>query len=231
MNPTVKEVMAELESLGSAQTRKTYLRHGASEPLYGVKFGDLRPLQKRHRGDQELAELLMDTGNSDAMTLALLIADPTQVSSRQIDDWLKRMTYSLLVGMVADLASRTYYAAAKWKKWSKSRQERSLSAAYTLLASWLVHDTANVPDEIAEAALDRIESTIHDAPNQARHAMNQALISIGIYLPSYRDRAFGVAKAIGKVSVDHGDTSCKTPDAAAYIERALKHGRRKRRPS
>jgi len=25
---------------------------------------------------------------------------------------------------------------------------------------------------------------------------------------------------IGKVDVDHGETSCKTPDAVAYIERA-----------
>ncbi len=228
MNTALKDVMAELESLGSAQTRKTYLRHGATEPLFGVKFGDLRPLQKRHRGDQVLAESLMETGNSDAMTLALRIADPTQVKSRQIDAWLKPLQYSLLIGMVADLASRTSCAEAKWKKWSKSPQERSLAAGYTLLASWLVHDAANVPDEIVGVALDRIESTIHDVPNQARHAMNQALISIGIYLPAYHDRAMSVAKAIGKVSVDHGETSCKTPDAAAYIERALKHRRRKR---
>ncbi|GAA5505706.1 DNA alkylation repair protein [Novipirellula caenicola] len=228
MNPTYDDVMAELESLGSAQTRKTYLRHGASEPLFGVKFGDLRPLQKRHRGDQQLAELLIESGNSDAMTLALLIADPNLIRSRQIDDWLKQMHYSLLVGMLADLASRTSFAAAKWKKWSQSRQERSLAAGYTLLASWMVHDSASVPVEFVEAALEQIETTIHDKPNQARHAMNQALISIGICLPAYHDRAIRVAKAIGKVSVDHGETSCKTPDAAAYIERALKSPRRKR---
>ena len=29
-----------------------------------------------------------------------------------------------------------------------------------------------------------------------------------------------VAKAIGKVEVDHGDTSCKTPDAVPYILKA-----------
>ncbi|EMI18180.1 protein containing DUF1061 [Rhodopirellula maiorica SM1] len=230
MNTSLDDVMAELESLGSAQTRKTYLRHGASEPVFGVKFGDLRPLQKRHRGDSVLAEALMETGNSDAMTLALLIADPQQVSSRQIDAWLKTMQYSLLVGMLADLASRSSFAAAKWKKWSKSRQERSLAAGYTLLASWMVHDAANVPQEFVDAALERIETTIHDMPNQARHAMNQALISIGISLPAYHDQAIRVAKAIGKVSVDHGETSCKTPDAAAYIERALNSAKRKRRP-
>jgi len=30
-----------------------------------------------------------------------------------------------------------------------------------------------------------------------------------------------MAAAIGKVEVDHGETSCKTPDAVPYIEKAL----------
>ena len=38
------DVMQELETLGSEQTRKTWHRHGASEPMFGVKFGDLAKL-------------------------------------------------------------------------------------------------------------------------------------------------------------------------------------------
>ena len=34
--------------------------------------------------------------------------------------------------------------------------------------------------------------------------------------------ALEAAKAIGKVEVDHGDTDCKTPDAASYILKAAK---------
>ena len=51
--------------------------------------------------------------------------------------------------------------------------------------------------------------------------MNQTLIAIGVRSPRLEKRARAVAKAIGKVEVDHGDTSCKTPDATAYIERTL----------
>jgi len=29
------------------------------------------------------------------------------------------------------------------------------------------------------------------------------------------------AKRIGKVEVDHGETSCKTPDASTYIRKAV----------
>jgi hypothetical protein len=35
------------------------------------------------------------------------------------------------------------------------------------------------------------------------------------------------AQRIGKVEVDHGETGCKTPDAAKYIERAAARKRGK----
>jgi hypothetical protein len=34
-----------------------------------------------------------------------------------------------------------------------------------------------------------------------------------------RGRALEIARKIGRVEVDHGQTGCKTPDAAAYIAR------------
>jgi serine/threonine protein kinase len=43
--------------------------------------------------------------------------------------------------------------------------------------------------------------------------MNSVSIAIGGYHPELRDEALAIAKEIGKVEVDHGDTSCKTPDA------------------
>ena len=58
--------------------------------------------------------------------------------------------------------------------------------------------------------------------------MNQALISIGLRSPSLRKAAVAAAGRIGKVEVDHGETSCQTPDAAAYIAKAAAHPRRRR---
>ena len=220
-------IVTELERLGTAQTRKTYMRHGACEPLFGVKFGDLRPIAKRVGTNQEIADALWATGNMDAMTLALLIGDPSQMKSRQIDAWLKSANYSLLFGMLADLVARSPYSFAKWKKWSVAKDEKSLSAAYALLASWIVKDAAAVPQSCVKEALTAIESSIHEAPNQARQNMNQALIAIGIYREKERKRVYQVAKKIGKVDVDHGQTGCKTPDAVTYIDRALASGRRK----
>jgi len=89
-------------------------------------------------------------------------------------------------------------------------------------------DAANsISDTDAEQILETIEKEIHRSANWARYAMNGALIAIGIYKPALRAKAIAAAKRIGRVEVDHGETNCKTPDAAPYIEKALK---RKRRP-
>ena len=48
--------------------------------------------------------------------------------------------------------------------------------------------------------------------------MNSALIAIGIRNEDLERQAIEIAREIGKVQVDHGATSCKTPDAEAYIK-------------
>jgi hypothetical protein len=52
--------------------------------------------------------------------------------------------------------------------------------------------------------------------------MNNALIAIGVYKVALTAGAKATAKRIGKVKVDHGETLCTTPDAIAYIDKALK---------
>ena len=69
------EIMQQLEAWGSEQTKKTLMRHGAREPLFGVKVGDLKKIEKKVKKNHQLAMQLYDTGNADAMYLAGLIAD------------------------------------------------------------------------------------------------------------------------------------------------------------
>jgi hypothetical protein len=39
---TLDEVMQELEALGTEQTKMTFMRHGAMEPVFGVRIGDMK---------------------------------------------------------------------------------------------------------------------------------------------------------------------------------------------
>ena len=49
--------------------------------------------------------------------------------------------------------------------------------------------------------------------------MNSAVIAIGSRSPQMRELALAAAARIGKVTVDHGQTGCQTPDAASYIRK------------
>ena len=77
---TKDEVLTELKSYGDAQTKKTLMRHGAHEPVFGVKVADLKKILKKTKKNHELSLELYETGNSDAMYLAGLMADEKQIS-------------------------------------------------------------------------------------------------------------------------------------------------------
>jgi hypothetical protein len=55
--------------------------------------------------------------------------------------------------------------------------------------------------------------------------MNGFVIAVGSYVPALAAKAKAVGKAVGHVEVDMGGTSCRVPDAVAYIEKVEKAGR------
>ena len=99
--------------------------------------------------------------------------------------------------------------------------EATREIGYAMLGHRLKNDPASVSDADAGKILATIEKEIHRSANWARRAMNSALIAIGVYKPALRRKVIEAAKRIGKVEVDHGETSCRTPDAIGYIEKVL----------
>jgi hypothetical protein len=57
--------------------------------------------------------------------------------------------------------------------------------------------------------------------------MNNALINIGVRNPKLEKIAIAAAGRIGTVEVDHGETSCKTPEAVSYIKKTVAHNKKK----
>ncbi|MFP2926218.1 DNA alkylation repair protein [Pyxidicoccus sp. 3LG] len=219
----LQETMRELESLGSEQTRKTFRRHGAPEPLFGVKLGDLEKLRKRIKTNAGLAEALWDTGNSDARMLATMVADAAAMSWAQLDAWARALDWHTLVDVfVSNVAARSPHFRQAVEAWSEAPGEMQRRAGWQLIAA-LAAKTTQLADEELASWLPRIEAGIHTAQNRAREAMNSALIAIGGRGGALQESAIAVARRIGKVEVDHGDTDCKTPDAVAYIEKIRAH--------
>ena len=225
---SVADVMRELKKAGSAQTRKTYARHGALEPMFGVSFATLKTLMKRIDVDHELALALWDTRNFDARNLAVKIVDPARMTSADLDRWGRETSAPRLgVGYVAMIAAEGPHAAKKAAQWLASSDDKERCHGWSLLGQ-LARRDETPPDSFFEQRLPEIVRAIHAAPNAEREGMNLAVIAIGCRSPGLRKAALAAAKRIGKVEVDHGDTACKTPDAAEYIEKSWAHATSKR---
>ncbi len=226
---TAPELLQALEACGTAQNRKVYRRHGVIGPQFGVSYANLNALRKKAKRNHEAAVELWKSGNHDARVLATMIADPKTAGSALLQAWSEDLDSYVLTDAFAKLAGGTKHAEALMREWMDAGHEWKGQAAWCILAQFALQSN-EVPDEFFLPFLSVIERVIHGRHNRERHAMNMALVAIGMRGDALEKEALRVADAIGTVHVDHGETSCKTPDAAAYIQRAKarKSSRRKR---
>ncbi len=211
--------MAALEAAGTEQNRRTYRRHGARDPMFGVSFAVMRPLAKRAKRDQRLARELWATGNYDAQILACMVADPVSTTEADLDAWLAEIDVYVLVDIfVASLASQVPGVRARADRWTASGRDWTSQAGWDLYAQLALNDPS-LDDAFFSGLLERIEARIHGAGNRTRHSMNGALIAIGARNETLRAQAEASSGRIGVVVVDHGETGCVTPSAVPYIEK------------
>jgi 3-methyladenine DNA glycosylase AlkD len=213
----LQQTLDTLKSAGKEQTRKTYRRHGAGEDCYGVSTPDLKSLQKKIRQDHALARELWASGNYEARILATVVADPKKLDGAALDAWASGLGNYPEMGYLAGLAAKSPAAREVMERWRESGNEWIAAAGWIVLSHFAAE--GGLSEAEAEVALARIERDIHGSQNRVRHQMNGALISIGGSNPALQKKALAAAGRIGKVEVDHGDTDCKTPDAASYIRK------------
>jgi 3-methyladenine DNA glycosylase AlkD len=184
--------------------------------MFGVSFANLNKLQKSIGRSHALAEGLWSTGNHDAQVLATMVADPAQMKSRQLDAWAKKLSNYVLADAFAKLARQSPFVKAKAGSWTTSRNEWIGQAGWVLVAYLAMSEDSLTESEFAQF-ISTIRTTIHTSKNRTRYAMNSALIAIGTRSARLKQKALGAASQIGTVQVDHGETECKTPNAAQYI--------------
>ena len=224
---TVTDVLEQLENFGDDRTKNTLQKHGAKEPFFGVKVADLKKILKKTKKNHELSLALYDTGNSDAMYLAGLMADEKKITEEQLQDWVeKAYWYFLSEYAVAWVASETEFGFELGQKWINSDKENIASAGWATLACYAsVRADDELDIETYIQLLDRVEQNIHEAQNRVRYTMNGFVISIGSYIEDLTQKSLEVAEKIGKVHVSVGQTSCKVPLAKEYIHKIIHKGR------
>lgn len=223
---TATEILKELKPLGTEGYKKTMLRHGAQEPIYGVKIEELQKIRKRVKQDYQLALDLFDTGVYDAMYLAGLVADDMKMTKADLKRWMKNAKSPAIAEYTVPwVAAEGKHGWELGLEWIDSKQEAVAAAGWATICNAIsLKDDAELDLPELTKLLARVEKTIHEAPNRVRYAMNAFVISLGSYVKSLTDSALKAAGKIGKVEVDMGDTACKVPSAVEYIKKVQARG-------
>lgn len=222
-----ESVMQELEALGKDRLKKMYMSNGAREPLFGVATGNMKPMSKKIKINQPLAEQLYATGNYDAMYFAGVIADPNAMTEADYDRWMDAAYFYMLSDfVVAVTLAEADIAQEVADKWIASGDELRMSGGWSCYC-WLL---GNRPDrEFSESKLAKMlelaADTIHASPERAKYAMNNFIYTVATSYMPLHEKAVETAKTVGPVEVSGGSKAkSKTLSAADNIQKAIARG-------
>ncbi len=223
----LNEIMEILKSLGNERTKKNYIRNGAKEPVFGVTLSAMKPIFKKIKYNQPLAEQLYSTGNYDAMYLAGMIAEPKKMTEEDFNRWIQGAYFYMISDyVVAVTLAETDIAFTVSDKWIDSGKELTMSAGWSCY-EWLLgtrKDSEFDRDKLL-GMLKIVRDTIHSQPDRTKYAMNNFIMAVGVsYLPLHEEAKI-IAQEIGKVDVYMGKTFCQTRLAADYIQNTADKGK------
>ena len=195
--------------------------------MFGVKVADLKVIAKQIKGRHDLACALYDTGNSDAMYLAGIVADAAQMTRKQLETWAKNASwYMISEYTVPGVAAESVHGRELALKWIRAKKASIAACGWCTYTGYLsiTPDDALDLEEI-KGLLKHVVAAIDDAPNRVRYTMNGFVIGVGTYVKPLLREAKAAARQIGRVSVDMGETACKVPLASEYLAKVEKMGR------
>jgi 3-methyladenine DNA glycosylase AlkD len=223
----VQVVMEELEALGKERMKKMYISNGAHEPLFGVATGAMKPIAKKIKINQPLAEELYATGNYDAMYFAGIIADPKGMTESDFERWMDgAYFYMLSDNVVAVTLAEADIAQDVADKWIASGEELRMSAGWSCYC-WLLGNRKDAEFSESKLAqmLEVVEQTINDSPERTKSSMMNFIYTVGIsYLPLHK-KAVETAKAVGTIEIKREKKKSSFVNAYENIQKEVDRGR------
>ncbi|NQU58695.1 MAG: DNA alkylation repair protein [Rhodospirillales bacterium] len=223
---TAKKILEEMKLLGSDSYKKVIFNHGVKEPCFGVKIGDMQKIRKRIKKDYQLSLDLYDTSIYDAMYLAGLIADDARMTKKDLQHWVAKAYCSPLCGATVPwVAAGSAHGWELGLEWIDSKTALIAAAGWGTLESLVsIKDDTELDLAGLKRLLQRVQKTIHQAPDVVRYQMNSFVIAVGTYVQPLTKTAIQIGEKIGPVTADMGNTSCQVPFAPDYIRKVQKRG-------
>ncbi len=186
----------------------------------GLSVPAMRGIARTLGRDHALAQALWDTAIPDARIVASMVADPAQLTARQMDAWVKGFAaWDVCDQTCLNAFCKSPLAWRKVQAWATRKDEFVRRAAFALLATLAVHDKA-ADDAAFVAALTLVEAAADDDRNFVKKAVNWALRNIGKRNRALRQAAIAAALRIQQ----QGSKSARWIAADALRELRLVRG-------
>jgi hypothetical protein len=159
------------------------------------------------------------------MYFAGIISDMT--TEEEFERWMDGAYFYMASDyIVAVSLAETDFAQDLADKWIASGEELRMSAGWSCYC-WLL---GNRPDSVFSAdklaaMLDRVEKTIHDAPDRTKISMNNFVYTVAVSYVPLHEKAVLAAKAVGPVEIRKGQKNSKTLLASEMIQKEIDRGR------
>jgi len=224
---SVAEVLEQLKAKAKPENLAGMARYGiVTENRFGVSIPELRKMAKDTGKNHALALGLWRTGNSEAMILASIIAEPEKLTDAQMEECVKDVnSWDVCDQVCNNLFSRSPLAWKKVVDWSKREETFVKRAAFSMLSSLAVHDK-KAPDKQFIEFLGVIKCEASDDRNFVKKAVNWALRNIGKRNINLNKAAINVAKELrqsgSKESRWIGSNALKELESSAVQQRLAK---------
>ena len=212
---SLEETLRQLESLGDEKMRAHNAKNGADDNQFGVKHGDIRVLAKKIKADHNLALALWETGNIDAMYLAILLLKPKDLSAQEVDRLVRSVTFAWVADWLNNYVVKQHPDKETFRQeWMATDDRWAARAGWSLTAERVVKSPQGL--DLA-ALLDRIESEMGNADSVVQWTMNSTLAEIGIHFPKLRKRAIAIGETLGIYRDYPVSKGCTSPFAPIWI--------------
>ena len=220
MAMTLKDTLAQLESLGNEKVRAHNKKNGAGDNQFGVQMGDIRKLAAKIKTNHQLAIALWDTGNIDAQLLAILLIKPKSLSRDEMDRMVRSVNFAQVADWLNSYVVKNHPdKEALRQAWMEDDDPWAARAGWSLTSERI----AKSPDGLdLPALLDRIESEMGNAAPEVQWTMNYCLAGIGIHFPKHRKRAIAIGEKLGVYRDYPVSKGCTSPFAPIWINEMVR---------
>jgi 3-methyladenine DNA glycosylase AlkD len=220
----VKEVIDIIRDYESESGKKTREYFGIKNiDHYGLTSPQMKSIAKEIGRNHLLALELWETGIHEAKHIAILIADPKQVTKKMMEKWLRDFnSWDIVDNCCGTLFEKTKFAYDKAIEWTGRKKEFEKRAGFSMMAMIAVHHK-KASDEVFENFFPYIFKESHDDRNFVRKAVNWAIRQIGKRNIQLCKKAIKLSEEIKK----KGDKSSRwiAADALRELKKYMEEGK------